>query len=196
MRQSFRLAVHAGVLAQMTIVVLAGRATAAQLPPDAEAWHYAAAQEVASSVAAAVPVVRRGRYTLVELVPGSAQRDLMRQVVEVSIPSSLDATVGDGLRHVLRRSGYRLCASSDAAALYALPLPAAHLHLGPLMLRDALLTIAGPAWDLSVDDVGRVVCFARQDGTPSRSATPTSQPASAVSPISAPATGGDREVRP
>jgi type IV pili sensor histidine kinase/response regulator len=53
----------------------------------------------------------------------------MRQVVEVVIPPSLDTNVGDALRHVLRRSGYRLC-DTDATALYALPLPAAHLHLG------------------------------------------------------------------
>ena len=32
---------------------------------------------------------------------------------------------------------------------------------GPLVLRDALLTLAGPAWDLSVDDAARQVCFQR-----------------------------------
>lgn len=51
------------------------------------------------------PVVRYGRYTLIELVSEPAQRDLMRQVVEVVIPPSLDTNVGDALRHVLRRSG-------------------------------------------------------------------------------------------
>lgn len=30
-----------------------------------------------------------------------------------------------------------------------------------MMLRDALLTLAGPGWDLSVDDGARLVCFAR-----------------------------------
>lgn len=109
-----------------------------------------------------VPVVRYGRYNLVELVPESVQRDMMRQVVEVVVPPTLDANVGDALRHILLRSGYRLCDTADAATLYALPLPAAHLRLGPLMLRDALLTLAGPAWDLSVDDSARQVCFRRQ----------------------------------
>lgn len=108
-----------------------------------------------------IPVVRYGRYTLVELVPGPAQRDLMQQVVEVFIPQQLDTHVGDAMRHVLRRSGYRLCETVDAAALYALPLPAAHLRLGPLTLHDALLVLAGPAWKLMVDDASRQVCFAR-----------------------------------
>ena len=108
-----------------------------------------------------IPVARYGRYTLVELVPEPAQRDLTRQVIEVSIPPTFDASVGDALRHVLLRTGYRLCDTTEAAALYALPLPAAHLRLGPLPLRDALLALAGPAWELSVDDASRAVCFTR-----------------------------------
>ena len=43
--------------------------------------------------------------------------------------------------------------------LYSLPLPAAHLYLGPMTLRDALLTLAGPAWDVQVDDRARQICF-------------------------------------
>ena len=112
--------------------------------------------------AGVVPVTRYGRYTLVELVPESAQRDLMRQLIEVAIPPSFDARVGDALRHVLRRTGYRLCEAADAATLFALPLPAAHLRLGPLPLRDALLALAGPAWQLSIDDGARQVCFQRR----------------------------------
>ena len=108
-----------------------------------------------------IPVARYGRYTLVELVPEPAQRDLTRQVIEVSIPPTFDASVGDALRHVLLRTGYRLCDTTEAAALYGLPLPATHLRLGPLPLRDALLALAGPAWELSVDDASRAVCFTR-----------------------------------
>ncbi|WP_238897571.1 PilL N-terminal domain-containing protein [Achromobacter xylosoxidans] len=114
-----------------------------------------------------IPVVRYGRYTLVELAPAAAQRDLLLQTIDVSMPEDARATVGDGLRHVLKRSGYGLCHSAHAVIeLYALPLPAAHLHLGPMSLRDALLTLAGPAWELHVDDRARQVCFARLgDGT-------------------------------
>lgn len=108
-----------------------------------------------------IPVMRQGRYTLVELAPSSAQRDLLRQLVQIDFPASRNATVGDALGHVLRRSGYRLCNNSELTALHALPLPASHYRMGPMMLRDALLTLAGPGWDLSVDDGARQVCFTR-----------------------------------
>jgi hypothetical protein len=61
-----------------------------------------------------IPVARYGRYTLVEMVPEPAQRDLLRQVIEISIPPTLDASVGDALRHVLLRTGYRLCDATEA----------------------------------------------------------------------------------
>lgn len=92
-----------------------------------------------------IPVVRYGRYTLVELEPTEAQRNLLLQVIEVSLPDTVQATVGDALNHVLRRSGYRLCSGPETDALDALPLPAAHYRIGPMALRDALLTLAGPA---------------------------------------------------
>ncbi|QDI03796.1 integrating conjugative element protein pill, pfgi-1 [Xanthomonas cerealis pv. cerealis] len=112
-----------------------------------------------------IPVVRSGRYTLVELAPMTAQRDLLLQTVDVSMPEEARATVGDGLRHVLKRSGYQLCETGQAVIeLYALPMPAAHLNLGPLTLRDALLTLAGPSWELRVDDRTRRVCFEQVSG--------------------------------
>jgi len=114
------------------------------------------------AIAEHIPVVRSGRYTLVELAATAAQRDLLLQVVDVTLPDDARATVGDGLRHVLKRSGYQLCAPTQATTdLYALPLPAAHLHLGPMTLREALLTLAGPAWNLAVDEPMRQVCFSR-----------------------------------
>jgi type IV pili sensor histidine kinase/response regulator len=113
-----------------------------------------------------VPVVRYGRYTLVELTPTAAQQDLLLQVVDVAIPRTLHASVGDALRHVLRRSGYQLCSGRDTDALGSLPLPAAHYHLGPLQLRDALRTLAGPARTLHIDHSTRSVCFSQPDAIP------------------------------
>ncbi|MGV8399257.1 PFGI-1 class ICE element type IV pilus protein PilL2 [Pseudomonas aeruginosa] len=113
-----------------------------------------------------VPVVRYGRYTLVELRPEFAQNDLSRQIVDVTMPAQPSATVGDGMQHLLQRTGYSLCRTEAVTALYALPLPAAHLHLGPQELRDALQTLAGPAWSLVLDQVTRKVCFARLGEAP------------------------------
>ncbi|MCO6055784.1 PilL N-terminal domain-containing protein [Pseudomonas sp. MOB-449] len=106
-----------------------------------------------------IPVVRYGRYTLVELAPTAAQQDLLLQVVDVSIPDTLNASVGDALRHVLRRSGYQLCSGRETDALNTLPLPAAHYQLGPVPLREALLLLVGPTRTLQVDHVTRRVCF-------------------------------------
>jgi len=146
-----------------------------------------------------IPFTRYGRYALIELVPEPAQRDLMQQVIEVTIPPTLDGTVGDGLRHVLLRSGYQLCETADAAALYALPLPAAHLHLGPLLLRDALRTLAGPAWELSVDDAERQVCFRRAIKPHTTGASPAQNslaPATAAAAAAPAASAQPEEARP
>ena len=97
------------------------------------------------------------------------------------MPEDARATVGDGLRHVLKRSGYQLCETAHAVIeLYALPLPAAHLHLGPMTLRDALLTLAGPAWELHTDDRMRQVCFERPGDSPGAEPAPVPPAADAV----------------
>lgn len=159
-----------------TLFVLGGLlAGCTTIPAPSESGDLSQVHAAPQQASELVPVVRQGRYTLVELVPEPTQRDLMQQVVEVAIPPTFDASVGDAMRHVLRRTGYRLCDAADATALYALPLPAAHLRLGPLALRDALLVLAGPAWVLSVDDASRHVCFLRQAAPASASsiAVPT-----------------------
>ncbi|EME0886548.1 PilL N-terminal domain-containing protein [Pseudomonas aeruginosa] len=137
--------------------------TTAPLVPDAIEGVSSAPEPEAPEF---IPVVRYGRYTLVELTPTAAQRDLLLQTIDVFMPEDARATVGDGLRHVLKRSGYQLCETTRAVTeLYVLPLPAAHLHLGPMTLRDALLTLAGPAWELHADERARQICFERPGGS-------------------------------
>ncbi|MBO8346343.1 PilL N-terminal domain-containing protein [Pseudomonas aeruginosa] len=149
----------AGFLGLLWSVLAGGCATTAPVAPDTiEEVSAAPAPEAPEYI----PVVRYGRYTLVELAPTAAQRDLLLQTIDVAMPEDARATVGDGLRHVLKRSGYSLCQTAHAVIeLYALPLPAAHLHLGPMTLRDALITLAGPAWELHADDRARQICFER-----------------------------------
>jgi type IV pili sensor histidine kinase/response regulator len=116
-----------------------------------------------------IPVQRYGRYTLVELAPQAAQQNLLLQVVEIDLPSTWSITVGEALRYVLLRSGYRLCDSTpEKKGLFDLPLPAAHLKLGPMVLRDALQVLAGPAWSLQSNEQLRQVCFTTTDSSSSR----------------------------
>lgn len=156
-------------------------------PPGSPVPAAASAQQEAPPQPLLVPVVRYGRYTLAELTPQPPQRDLLQQVIEVAMPAAPGATVGDAMRHVLARTGYRLCDTPAAASLYSLPLPAAHLRLGPLMLRDALRVLAGPAWTLLVDDVGREVCFERAAAPGSTDATADAKRPQVIQPT---------EVRP
>lgn len=112
------------------------------------------------------PVVRYGRYTLVSTQPDASQRDLMAQIIDVTIPSSMHPSVRDAMLYVVDRSGYALCppSSQHVDILYTRPLPAAQYKLGPMTLRNTLQVLAGPAWQVKVDEVNRQVCFVLRPG--------------------------------
>lgn len=104
--------------------------------------------------------ISQARYTLVSTEPLPEQLDLLAQIIDIRIPANLNPTVGEALRHLLQRTGYSLCAEpSDGPTLYRHALPAAHYQLGPLPLKQALQLLGGPAWQLTVDDRERQVCF-------------------------------------
>ncbi|MBW1248787.1 PilL N-terminal domain-containing protein [Pseudomonas tolaasii] len=107
--------------------------------------------------------LRYGRYTLVSTEPTTEQRDLLAQIIDVSIPSNLNPSVQEAMHYVLQRSGYSLCpASEPVKVLFTRPLPAVHYRLGPIPLRSALQVLAGPAWQLTTDEVSRSICFEQQ----------------------------------
>jgi type IV pili sensor histidine kinase/response regulator len=107
--------------------------------------------------------LRYGRYTLVSTEPTTEQRDLLAQIIDVNIPSSLSPSVQEALQYVLLRSGYSLCPVTESVkVLFTRPLPAAHYRLGPIPLSSALQVLAGPAWQLTTDEIGRSVCFEQQ----------------------------------
>lgn len=117
-------------------------------------------EESLTATRSPLSVLRQGRYTLIELRPEPSQADLQQQIIDLRIPAIGAPTVGDGMRYVLRHSGYQLCSGDPAlASLWALPLPAAHMQLGPLPLNQVLQLLAGSAWRLSVDERARQVCF-------------------------------------
>lgn len=132
------------------------------------------AERMLPGITPPITVIRQGRYTLVELTPRPAQRELLLQVISMRLPGTMQTTVGDALQHVLLRSGFTLCAPTpETRQLYALPLPAAHFDLGPMTLHDALTTLVGPAWTLSADEVLRQVCFSLPNSAPAEQAIVT-----------------------
>jgi len=108
-----------------------------------------------------------GRYSLLAATPTEAQAELLVATMTVQFPDRIQV-VGEAVRYLLQRSGYRLAnvesIGPDTASLFALPLPAVHRSLGPMTLRDALGTLAGPAFHLVQDPVHRLVTFERCDG--------------------------------
>lgn len=112
-----------------------------------------------------VEVIRGGRYALVTANATLQQRHLLEQIVNVSIPASINPTVEDGLRYILQHTGYSLCApqGDPQQLLYSRSLPAAHFRLGPMPLREALQVLAGSAFEVQADPIARVVCYQVRD---------------------------------
>lgn len=105
-----------------------------------------------------------GRYSVIAAVPTEAQADLLATTLTIRFPERIQ-TLGEAVRYLLQRSGYRLAKiesiGPDTVTLFTLPLPAVHRRLGPMTLRDALKTLAGPAFNLVQDPVHRLVTFER-----------------------------------
>jgi type IV pili sensor histidine kinase/response regulator len=106
------------------------------------------------------------RYSTLRAVPTLAQRDPLADLVTTTFPASV-TRVGEAIETVLAPSGYRLAGAQATdpgrAALLALPLPAVHRTLGPLPLRLALQTLAGPVFTVVEDPLHRLVSFERCD---------------------------------
>jgi len=108
--------------------------------------------------------IQVGRYSLFAATPTEAQADPLQAMITVQFPDRI-LTVGDAIQLLLQQSGYRLAGTDTtgpaAAYLMALPLPAVHRSLGPMPLKLALETLAGPAFYLVEDPMHRLVAFER-----------------------------------
>lgn len=106
--------------------------------------------------------VQVGRYSALRALPTAAQADLLSTTITVRFPERIQ-TIGEAVRYLLQRSGYRLtdqhAANSVTAGLLGLPLPAVHRNLGPITLQQALETLAGPVFRLVQDPVHRLISF-------------------------------------
>lgn len=103
-----------------------------------------------------------GRYLSVENKPTAVQADLLSQTLQIHFPASIQ-TVGEALAYVLRYSGYSLVApekqSGDVKNTLQKPVPPINRSLGPMSLRNALLTLMGPAFTLIDDPLNREINF-------------------------------------
>lgn len=115
-----------------------------------------------SALASGPEHVRVDRYSIMETKPTMAQSDLLSVVINIDVPDHI-VSVGETLKHILERSGFAMASvkASDPALpiLLRQKLPRVHRHLGPIPLRQALTTLAGPAWQLVEDPVNRMVTF-------------------------------------
>lgn len=107
--------------------------------------------------------IQTGRYTVIAPVPLPEQSQLLDVVISVTLPEEEVYTVGQGIRYLLKRSGYQLVnanqLSADVLLLFSRPIPRVHRHLGPMTLRQALNTLATPAFRLVEDPVHRFISF-------------------------------------
>lgn len=108
-------------------------------------------------------VIQTGRYTLVEL-EDPTKNYVLDQVIDTYLPKNLSFTVKEGMEYVLNQSGFLLCHNAEVNVLYDKKLPKIHYKFGPIKLSDALRIMAGPAWQLTIDDVEREVCFKLNKG--------------------------------
>ena len=108
--------------------------------------------------------IQVGRYSLFAATPTEAQADPLQANITVQFPESV-RTVGEAVRQLLQQSGYRLAepevTGPESAYLMALALPAVQRSLGPMTLKRALDTLAGPAFRLVEDPVHRLAAFER-----------------------------------
>lgn len=115
-----------------------------------------------SATSHAESIYRISRYASIEPVATHEQSHPLSVVVSVNFTDRVN-TVGDAIRHLLLRSGYRLAdvrvSDPSLPILLSRPLPMIHRTLGPITLDNALVTLAGDAWDLVVDPVNRLVSF-------------------------------------
>jgi conjugative transfer region protein (TIGR03748 family) len=103
-------------------------------------------------------LVQTDRYTLSRVEARGDQRAPLTAIVSLSFGVDI-RTVGDAVTELLNGSGYRWELHADDPSLNTLPLPSVVRTLGPIRLNDALMTIAGQAWTLKVDELRRVIWF-------------------------------------
>jgi conjugative transfer region protein (TIGR03748 family) len=122
---------------------------------------------------------RLARYTMAKLEPDQAQQNPLASTISIHLPRESVQTVGDAVRYLLLRTGYRLADGlpNEVAEVLALSLPDVHRQLGPYSVTEALNVLLGAAYALDIDPSRRMVAYRALNGD----ATNTTPVASALS---------------
>lgn len=103
--------------------------------------------------------VRTDRYTLVSVETQPEQISPLLSIVEISFSQHINS-VGRAVQELLVGSGYTWSKEvSENERLDKLSLPVVVRDIGPVRLRDALITVVGEAWNLQVNELTREVWF-------------------------------------
>ncbi len=111
------------------------------------------------------PVLRTDRYTLLRTGARAEQRAPLKTPVHIRFAEQEVRTVGEAIEALLQGSGYRIAYRSEEnclllhGLLLSRPLPDSLRELGPVSVREGLRTLAGKAWQLEVQELGRSLYF-------------------------------------
>lgn len=110
---------------------------------------------------AMIQMQRLARYTMAKMEPDPAQQNPLASTISVHLPRESVKTVGDAVRYLLVRTGYRLADGlpSEVSDVLTLSLPDVHRQLGPYTVTEALNTLLGSAYTLDIDATKRVVAY-------------------------------------
>ncbi len=108
---------------------------------------------------AAPGYVKTDRYTLVSTQTRAEQVNPLLSITTIKFGQNIH-TLGQAIDELLAGSGYAwVKAAEQNDALAEMLLPTVVREMGPLSLRDALITLAGVAWELQVNELNRTVWF-------------------------------------
>ena len=102
------------------------------------------------------------RYTKIENVVSYAQANPLKVVINTNLPQSV-VSVGDAVKFLLSRSGYRLASENvlpnEAVTMLGLELPAIQRKIEHVTLDKTLAMLAGDAFELVIDPIHRKIGF-------------------------------------
>ncbi len=107
------------------------------------------------------------RYTTLSTVPTESDSFPLAVIAKVHFPRAAVHNVGDAVRYLLLRSGYRMSSPETldkrVLAIFELPLPDNQRVMGPFRVDTMLETLMGSPYQLVSDPISRTVTFALRD---------------------------------